>query len=227
MPTFDIVKKNSPQKTYNVAAVMDKFSIEDNNLNEHFKGSLDIEDRDWQIGVIYGNSGTGKSTIAKHLFGNSYFYSNDWGSNSVIDDLPGSISDITNTLNSVGFSSPPSWLKPYSVLSGGEKMRVDLAKALLSSNELIVFDEFTSVVDRNVARIGSFALQKSIRRNNKKKFIAVSCHEDIIDWLDPDWVFCTNDMSFFLAEKTPGQKLRYQSEKSLETIGEVLGNIII
>lgn len=201
MPNFDIVKKNSPQKTYNVAAVMDKFSIQDNNLDEHFEGNLDIEDKDWQIGVIYGNSGTGKSTIAKHLFGDSYFYSNDWGSNSIIDDLPGSIADITSMLNSVGFSSPPSWLKPYSVLSGGEKMRVDLAKALLSSVQLIVFDEFTSVVDRNVAKIGSYALQKSIRRNKEKKFIAVSCHEDIIDWLEPDWVFNTNDMSFFWQKK--------------------------
>lgn len=40
------------------------------------------------------------------------------------------------------------------------KLRVYLANAILSDKELFVFDEFTSVVDRNVAQIGSFAMQK-------------------------------------------------------------------
>jgi len=79
-----------------------------------------------------------------------------------------SVEDITSAFNSVGFSSPPSWLKPYSVLSNGQKMRVDLARAILEDNQLFVFDEFTSVVDRNVAQIGSFAMQKAIRKTNKK-----------------------------------------------------------
>jgi ABC-type ATPase with predicted acetyltransferase domain len=106
-----------------------------------------------------------------------------------------SIEEITNTFSSVGFSSPPSWLKPYHVLSNGEKMRVDLANAILQKNELFVFDEFTSVVDRQIAKIGSFATQKAIRKTNKK-FIAVSCHFDIEEWLMPDWVFNTDTMTF-------------------------------
>jgi ABC-type ATPase with predicted acetyltransferase domain len=106
-----------------------------------------------------------------------------------------SIEEITNTFSSVGFSTPPSWLKPYHVLSNGEKMRVDLANAILQKNELFVFDEFTSVVDRQIAKIGSFATQKAIRKTNKK-FIAVSCHFDIEEWLMPDWVFNTDTMTF-------------------------------
>ena len=31
---------------------------------------------------------------------------------------------------------------------------------------------------------------------SKKKFIAVTCHYDVVDWLDPDWVFCTDTMEF-------------------------------
>jgi GNAT superfamily N-acetyltransferase len=113
-----------------------------------------------------------------------------------------SVEDITKAFNSVGFSSPPSWLKPYSVLSNGEKMRVDLARAILSEDNLFVFDEFTSVVDRNVAQIGSFAMQKAIRKTSKK-FIAVTCHYDVEDWLLPDWVFDTDTMTFRNCE---GQK---------------------
>jgi GNAT superfamily N-acetyltransferase len=113
-----------------------------------------------------------------------------------------SVEQLTSAFNSVGFSSPPSWLKPYSVLSNGQKMRVDLARAILEKNELFVFDEFTSVVDRNVAQIGSFAMQKAIRKTNKK-FIAVTCHFDVQDWLLPDWVFNTDTMTF---QSFEGQK---------------------
>jgi len=104
----------------------------------------------------------------------------------------------------VGFSSPPSWLKPYAVLSNGEKMRVDLARALLENRDVIVFDEYTSVVDRDVAKVCSLAVNKAIR-NQKKKFIAVSCHDDIIEWLQPDWVYDTNQQtfSFRINEKRP------------------------
>jgi hypothetical protein len=49
-------------------------------------------------------------------------------------------------------------------------------------------DEFTSVVDRTVARIGSAALAKTVRQR-QQRFIAVTCHEDVEEWLQPDWVF--------------------------------------
>ena len=71
-----------------------------------------------------------------------------------------SVKEITKAFTSVGFASPPSWLKPYSVLSNGEKMRCDLAKSILEEKEIVVFDEFTSVVNREVAKTGSFAIQK-------------------------------------------------------------------
>lgn len=48
-------------------------------------------------------------------------------------------------------------------------------------------DEFTSVVDRTVAQIGSAAIGKAVRRAGRQ-FVAVSCHYDVIEWLQPDWV---------------------------------------
>lgn len=157
-------------------------------------------DFDWNVGLIVGNSGTGKSTISQKIFGN--FFTPEYTHKSVIDDFDKkySVKEIVDTLNSVGFSSIPNYLKPYNVLSNGEKMRVDLAKALLSEREIIVFDEFTSVVDRNIAQIMSFNVQKNIRRF-KRKFVAVSCHYDIEEWLQPDWVFDTNNMTFHKCEK--------------------------
>jgi len=51
-----------------------------------------------------------------------------------------------------------------------------------------VIDEFTSVVDRTVAQIGCAAIARTIRRSNRR-FVGVSCHVDIIEWLQPDWTY--------------------------------------
>ena len=203
MPTFNIVKEVQPKKTFRVASIMGKFDLENNQIKEHFEGNIDIKDN-WKIGLIVGKSGSGKTTIAKQLFPDSYITNFKYNAETILDDMPKecSVEEITKAFNSVGFSSPPSWLKPYSVLSNGEKMRVDLARAILEENKLFVFDEFTSVVDRNVAQIGSFAMQKAIRKSNKQ-FIAVTCHYDVEDWLLPDWIFNTDTMTFHSNE---GQK---------------------
>lgn len=153
--------------------------------------------QDWNIGLIVGRSGSGKTTIARELFETQIIDGFEYTHESLLDDMPkgASVNDICMALTAVGFSSPPSWLKSYHVLSNGEKMRCDIARAMLQDNEMFVFDEFTSVVDRNVAQIASYAIQKAIRRKSKK-FIAVTCHYDVQDWLMPDWVFNTDDMTF-------------------------------
>lgn len=151
-------------------------------------GSIDL-DFDWNIGLIYGHSGSGKSTIAKNLWPDEYNRSFEWNQKSVIDDFDKDISvdEIARACSSVGFNTIPAWLRPYGVLSTGEKFRVDIARRILeSSDDLIVVDEFTSTVDRQVAKIASHAVQKYIRKS-KKKLVAVSCHSDIIEWLSPDW----------------------------------------
>ena len=228
MPTFDIIRETKPNNTFRVNSVVGKFDLQTSDVKEHFCGSIDL-DNEWQIGVIVGKSGTGKTTIAKELFPESYITSYDYGQQSVIDEMPksSSVDEITRAFNSVGFSSPPSWLKPYNVLSNGEKMRVDLAHSLLRNEEIFVFDEFTSVVDRNVAKIGSHAIQKSIRRTDKK-FIAVGCHFDIIDWLQPDWVFNTDSMTFTNDLKKKDQKsaLRFTPHQ-IKQSGKCLLNITI
>jgi ABC-type lipoprotein export system ATPase subunit/predicted acetyltransferase len=203
MPTFDIIKESKPSKTFRVASVIGKFDLQSENIVEHFKGDIELPEQ-WQVGLIVGKSGTGKTTIAKQLFENAYVTSYEYTKETVLDDMPKecSVEQITSAFNSVGFSSPPSWLKPYSVLSNGQKMRVDLARAILEEQKFFVFDEFTSVVDRNVAQIGSFAMQKAIRKTDKQ-FIAVTCHFDVQDWLLPDWVFNTDTMTF---QSFEGQK---------------------
>lgn len=159
---------------------------------------LPIEDRDWRIGLMVGPSGCGKSTIARELWPAEYVRNFEWPKGAaLVDCFPPemSIKDITALLNSVGFSSPPSWLRPHAVLSNGEQFRATIARALAELPALCVVDEFTSVVDRRVAQIGSAAIAKSVRRRDSK-FIAVSCHYDIEEWLCPDWIYFPAEQRF-------------------------------
>jgi ABC-type ATPase with predicted acetyltransferase domain len=207
MPSFDIIRKTEPNDTFRVAAVRGAFDLSVGHIEERFVGNIDIEGKEWNIGLIVGGSGTGKSTIAKEVFADYYGGAFDYKAKSVIDDMPKgeSVKAIEVAFTSVGFSSPPSWLKPYAVLSNGERMRADLARGILEKNDVVVFDEFTSVVNREVAKTGSFAISKAVRRMGKK-FIAVSCHKDVTEWLEPDWIYDTDRHLFFFIQKTTDPK---------------------
>lgn len=231
MPSFDIVKDVRPDDSFRVSSVISAFDLDLAHVGEHFKGSIDIEGRDWNVGLIVGGSGTGKSTIARECFGQYVFDGADYSHTSVIEDMPAecSVKEIEQAFTSVGFASPPSWLKPYAVLSNGEKMRVDLAYSILSKKEIVAFDEFTSVVNREVAKTSSFAIQKAVRRLGRK-FIAISCHDDVVEWLQPDWIYNTDEKRFFFARENGdgrrsgsiytklGTKIRRKFGKSLESI---------
>lgn len=147
---------------------------------------------DWQIGVIYGGSGTGKSTLLKN-FG-TIQESNFDNSKSLISNFDWlEPQEATYLLSSMGLSSVPTWLRPFHTLSNGEQYRASLAYVVgkAQENEIILIDEYTSVVDREVAKAMSNALQKYVRRTNKKVILA-SCHFDIMEWLQPDWVYSPN-----------------------------------
>lgn len=144
---------------------------------------------DWNIGVIYGGSGTGKTTLLKE-FGEvqKENFNEEKPLISNFDFLEPK--EATFLLSAMGLASVPTWLRPFKTLSNGEQYRAELAYKVgkAKENEVILIDEYTSVVDRDVAKAMSNALQKYIRRNNKKIILA-SCHFDIMEWLLPDWTY--------------------------------------
>lgn len=145
----------------------------------------------WNIGVVYGGSGTGKTTILKNYFKKEMDKSYFDNSKSLISNFDWlEPKEATFLLSAMGLSSVPTWLRSFNTLSNGEQYRANLAYIVGSAkdNEVILIDEYTSVVDRDVAKAMSNALQKYIRRTNKKIVLA-SCHFDIMEWLQPDWIY--------------------------------------
>lgn len=155
---------------------------------------------DWVIGAIVGASGAGKTTLLKNHFGHQDTVMYGDSSKSVISNiselLGNNPAEASRILSSVGLGSVPAWIRPPFCLSNGETFRYNLAcsiaDAMANDKEIITIDEFTSVVDRNVAKAASFALQKFARKTGQRLVVA-SCHDDIVEWLNPDWVYNPHD----------------------------------
>lgn len=156
----------------------------------HLDIELPLEDRPWNLGLIVGPSGCGKSSLARSLWPDSGAPWAPWPlDRSILDGFTLPIAETVELLSSVGFSSPPDWFKPFRVLSTGQQFRANLARMLAEAQpgQPVVVDEFTSTVDRTVAQIGSAATARTVRAR-QLQVVALTCHEDVEDWLQPDWV---------------------------------------
>lgn len=198
------------------------FDCKFNGTSKFFPWELPTKlPKSFNIGVIYGSSGSGKSTLLQS-FGNPSSHS--WSGDKAIVSHFDSPDDGINKLSAVGLNTIPTWYKPYDVLSNGEKFRADLSRSIRDN---AVIDEFTSVVDRNVAKAASVALSKYIKNNNIKNVVLATCHEDILDWLEPDWVINTNSGVVYDGNFMKGQtSISKYIEQSIVS-GRCLRTIII
>jgi ABC-type lipoprotein export system ATPase subunit len=138
------------------------------------------------IVLIVGTSGSGKSTILRglgeHTLPKIEFY------NTVIENFS-SPERGEELLLACGLRSIPAWFRTPHTLSNGEHHRFEMALALDQGIQCI--DEFTSVVDRDTAKALAYSVRQYYDRNPGVLYIA-SCHRDIIDWLDPDYIYDTD-----------------------------------
>jgi len=211
----EVVLETPLDRSFRVMQVAGMFDLPlEKVTRERIAVEIPQQTEDWQLGLIVGPSGSGKSTLARLLFGDRVSRTFTWPDDQAIIDAFGKwpIKEIVGLLTAVGFSSPPAWLRPYRVLSNGEQARCDLARAFAEAlasapskddepwhilvpstadltRPLVVCDEFTSVVDRHVARAIAAGLAKRLRKGTLPcRFVAVTCHYDVADWLTPDWV---------------------------------------
>lgn len=186
--------------SYRAARVKSLFNAE-NGCNFDFEADIDLPE-DWQIGVVVGPSGSGKTSIGRVIFGEDLIhdYTQGWAADKpIIEEIApgGDFNEVTGALANVGLGDVPAWLRPFRVLSNGEQFRAGLARLICTKPDRVVVDEFTSVIDRQIARIGSQAFQKAWRRTNPNgKVVLLTPHYDILDWVQPDWVLDTKTKTF-------------------------------
>lgn len=180
---------------------------------------------DFKTLCIVGASGSGKSTLLKEFknYRNSDYYQYD--DNAIVSSYA-SPEEASERLSAVGLNSMPVWCRPRKVLSVGEGFRADLA---LNLDSYTIFDEFTSTIDRNVAKSTCNGIRRFINEHNLNHVVFCSCHKDYIPFLRPDIVIDLDEQKVFDCRGADlGKTLPYKSiNQKPKTCGEFLGSIII
>jgi energy-coupling factor transporter ATP-binding protein EcfA2 len=195
---IEVKHRCSDFDSYRAMRVKSPFNAE-NGCNWEHVAELPIEEMEWKVGLIVGPSGSGKTSLGSRVFNEPIhdLYSG-WDKDKPIVDCIAPCGDfnlVTGALSAVGLGDVPSWLRPFNVLSNGEKFRCGLARLICERPDRVVVDEFTSVIDRQIAKIGAEAFAKSWRKGSGQ-VVLLSCHHDIIEWLQPDWIYLTDEARF-------------------------------
>lgn len=193
MPSFPLTRSATPRRA--VVEVDDllvetfrPFDLDPERVSEFYPFEPPAElPSDFGLGLVVGASGSGKSTFLDTFGGPSP--TPVWNPTQAIVSHFRDPADAQDRLYAVGLNSVPVWRQPYHTLSNGQRFRADLARII---DHGAVVDEFTSVVDRNVAASASRALRAWADRTNVRRLVLASCHRDVVEWLRPDWIVDTD-----------------------------------
>jgi len=186
-----------------------------------------LENEEFKICCVVGASGSGKSTLLKE-FKNYKSNFKQFNENAIISNF-NSVENGKERLMSVGLNNIPVWCRPRKVLSIGEGFRADLA---LNLDSYMIFDEFTSTIDRNVAKTTCKGIKNYIDKHFLHNIVFCSCHKDFISFLQPDIVIDLDEEKVFDCRgECLGEQFSYiyiEQEKSINNkYGEYLKTIII
>jgi energy-coupling factor transporter ATP-binding protein EcfA2 len=138
--------------------------------------------------LIVGTSGSGKSTILRTV---ASAESLTVDNNKTVIENFSSAERGEQLLLASGLRTIPAWFRPPHTLSNGEYHRFEIALGLDQGKHTI--DEFTSVVDRDTAKSLAYSVRRWMDNQQTHRVLYIaSCHRDIIDWLDPDYVYDTD-----------------------------------
>lgn len=185
--------------------VMDSFGITAKRVRTRIVGPLDLIAPAGTITFIAGASGCGKSLLLDRLDPN-------WRSDTV--DMHGSVTPSVysagrlapfpadaplfeylaekhgperafDALARVGLSEALVFLKPFEMLSRGQRYRAMLANLMLGDAQVWLIDEFCSDLDPLTARIVAHKLRETILQEQRVAFVAAANHAHFIAALRP------------------------------------------
>lgn len=207
--------------------VQNNFDYEFTGTSEVYPYELPSEIKDnrceYNSIVIVGASGSGKSTLLREF--NTTEYKLEYDDRAIVSNFD-SKQEAIDRLSAVGLNSMPVWCRPRRVLSVGEGFRADVALNLKSN---VTFDEFTSTIDRNVAKSTCNGISNFIKKYDMKGIVFCSCHSDYIPYLNPDIVIDLDEEKVYDCRGVDLKKgLNYKYTNPVQKInGTYLGSIII
>jgi ABC-type Mn2+/Zn2+ transport system ATPase subunit/GNAT superfamily N-acetyltransferase len=195
--TYNLVLKSDVSSSFRCQKAANSLDIDTNKKSVHEINITADLNSPFNIGLVVGSSGSGKTTLMKSIYGDDCFDQILDNSKPIIDQFDESMSyeDCVHALMGVGLTSVPCWIRPVYTLSNGQRARAECALQMTSKKEFVLIDEWTSVVDRNSAKVMSHCIQKYARKSGKR-IILCSCHYDIIDWINPDFVIDCNTQTY-------------------------------
>jgi ABC-type lipoprotein export system ATPase subunit len=183
--------------TDRVMAVSEAFGVGVDDTKEFtIFDNVDLKYNSNDLIYVTGDSGSGKSTFLKlfnaELQGKEKKcanFSEIQADNDevVINSVGASQEEAMSLLSVVGLSEAFVMLRKYKELSEGQKYRYKLAKMIAANADALFIDEFGATLDREMAKVLAFCIQKWARRN-KKMVVVATTHKDLIDDVNPNIV---------------------------------------
>ncbi|MEM3699867.1 MAG: GNAT family N-acetyltransferase [Candidatus Bathyarchaeia archaeon] len=188
---INIAYETAAVATPRTLAVAEAFGL---GLDEHKRFILydDVELKIGERDIVYitGESGSGKSVLLRAL-------RRDLGDSAIdlaeiqpeadkplIDTVGRSFTEGLELLSRAGLNDAFLFVRRFSELSDGQKYRYKIAKLMESNKQWWFADEFCSVLDRDMAKIVAFNLQKVARQLGRAVVVATT-HLDLFEDLKP------------------------------------------
>ena len=186
-------KRNSTR----ASIVMDHFGIDFEQGRHVIAEGLELPVRPGDVVLFTGPSGSGKSSLLRAAADELRKAAGpgsdpvvdidrlDLGSQILIDAVPGSVDEALHLLSSCGLGEAQVLLRTPAELSEGQRYRFRLALAVAQPGAWVLADEFTATLDRTLARVIAYNVQRLARRTGRG-FLLATTHEDIVEDLAPD-----------------------------------------
>lgn len=198
------------------AVVMDHFGVGFETGPHVIAEDLELPIQPGDLVCFTGASGSGKSSLMRAAKTELVKADQtvldldelELGDRVLIEALDGPVSEAMGILASCGLGEARLLLRTPNELSDGQRFRFRLALAVSKKPDWIVADEFSSSLDRTLAKVVAFNLRR-LAEGSGIGFLLATTHEDILEDLAPSLhVRCRLDgrIDCRRSEETPASK---------------------